>query len=127
MFQPSTSATHFGYEIAKSLQSFAQGFAGSRVRQAHVRIRGGLAEIAARRQRDMRLLQRTLAERPRIQTGAGNVEIRVERAVRFDFQRQTDLGQTVHYNAAALQQFLTFKSGTSTGNIRTQINNVRRE
>lgn len=27
----------------------------------------------------------------------------------------------------ALQQFLTFKSGTSTGNIRTQINNVRRE
>ena len=55
----------------------------------------------------MRFLQRTLAERPRVQTGAGNVEIRVERAVRFDFQRQTDLGQTVHYNAAALQQFLT--------------------
>ena len=27
----------------------------------------------------------------------------------------------------ALQQFRTFKSGTSTGNIRTQINNVRRE
>ena len=27
----------------------------------------------------------------------------------------------------ALQQFLTFKSGTSTGNIRMQINNVRRE
>ena len=27
----------------------------------------------------------------------------------------------------ALQQFLTIKSGTSTGNIRTQINNVRRE
>lgn len=27
----------------------------------------------------------------------------------------------------ALQQFVTFKSGASTGNIRTQINNVRRE
>lgn len=27
----------------------------------------------------------------------------------------------------ALQQFLTFKSGTSTGNIRTQINNVKKE
>lgn len=27
----------------------------------------------------------------------------------------------------ALQQFLTFKSGTSTGNIRTQINNVRKK
>lgn len=27
----------------------------------------------------------------------------------------------------ALQQFLTFKSGASTGNIRTQINNVRKE
>ena len=55
----------------------------------------------------MRFLQRTLTERPRIQTSAGNVEIRVERAVRFNFQRQTDFSQSIDHNTATFQQLLT--------------------
>ena len=55
----------------------------------------------------MRLLQSTFAERPRIQTRIGNVEIRIERTIRLDLQRQTDFSQTVNHDAPTLQQLLT--------------------
>ena len=97
------SATKLANKIAKPLQALTQRLARGRIRQSHMRVSGRLTEITARSQRDMRFLQRTLTERPRIQTSAGNVEVRVERTVRFNFQRQSNFSQTVYHDAAAFQ------------------------
>ena len=72
-----------------------------------MRVRGRRAEIPSRSQRHMRLFQRTLAERPRVQTGSRDAEIRVERAVRNHFERQTDALQTTYDDAAAGEQLLS--------------------
>lgn len=72
-----------------------------------MRIGGGGTKVAARGQRYMRLIQRTLAERPCIQSGTGNVEVGIERAVRLHFDRQSDALQTINYDAPTAQQLLT--------------------
>ena len=55
----------------------------------------------------MGFIQHAFAERPGIQTSAGDVEVGVERAIRLDFNRQTDALEPVNRNAATGQQFLT--------------------
>ena len=72
-----------------------------------MRIGGGGAKITAGSQRHVSLVQRTLAERPCIQSGTGNVEVGIERAVRLHFDRQSDALQTINYDAPTAQQLLT--------------------
>ena len=55
----------------------------------------------------MRLGQRALAERPRIQTSGCDVEIRIERTIRFHLHRQSDALEPVDHNAPTGQQLLT--------------------
>ena len=55
----------------------------------------------------MGFIQRAFAERPGIQTSAGDVEVGVERAIRLHLNRQTDALEPVNHNAATGQQFLT--------------------
>ena len=75
-----------------------------------MRIGGGGAKITAGSQRHVSLVQRTLAERPCIQSGTGNVEVGIERAVRLHFDRQSDALQTINYDAPTAQQLLTAAS-----------------
>ena len=96
-----------GDELSEPGQPLRQRLARRRVGQPHMRVRGRRTEIPSRSQRHMRLFQRTLAERPRVQTGSRDAEIRVERAVRNHFERQADALQTTYDDAAAGEQLLS--------------------
>ena len=63
------------------------------------------SEVAAGRQRDVRLLERAAAELPGVQSGAGHVEVHVERPVGRHRHRQPDAREPLEHDLAAREEF----------------------